>query len=184
MEDRFLYSVFPKMLIKDLPGVAAFRSQKSLTLTKDEVKHCMKFGSVYRRFANENKTERVTMANIDRLHNSTYMTEEEYEQFLKSNVDSNRGQGTIDIDLATTSTVETETVTEEVTSEVVEEETVAENSEDVATEETVDEVEETVESDVEEASETEEVEEESETEEEPTETTNKKSTYQSKKKKR
>lgn len=174
MEDRFLYSVFPKMLIKDLPGVAAFRSQKSLTLTKDEVKHCMKFGSVYRRFANENKTERVTMANVDRLHNSTYMTEEEYEQFLKANVDSNRGQGTIDIDL-TASTVETETVTEEVVSEVVEEETVVENSEDVATEETVDEVEETVESDVEE---------ESETEEETTETTNKKSTYQSKKKKR
>lgn len=170
MEDRYLYSVFPKMLIRDLPGVGAFRSQKSLSLSKDEVKYCMKFGSVYRRFANENKTERVTMSNIDRLHNAVYMTEEEYEQYLKANVDSNRGQGTIDI-----TTTETETAAEE--------ETVVEGSEDIVDDTTTEAVEESVESEDEEVFEVEESAEESETTEEATETTSKKSTYQGKKKK-
>ena len=102
METRFLYSVFPKMLIRNLPGVSAFRTQKSLSLTKDEVKYCLKFGTVYRRFVNESKNERVTLENIDRLHNDRYMTEVEYEAFKKENIDSNRGQGYIPLDSLST----------------------------------------------------------------------------------
>ena len=92
MGERFLYSVFPKMLIKNLPGVPAFKNSKSLSLTKDEVKICLRSGSVYRRFANESKTEKVNLSNIDRLHHDRFMTEEEYEEFKKRSVDSNRGQ--------------------------------------------------------------------------------------------
>ena len=135
MGERFLYSVFPKMLIKNLPGVPAFKNSKSLSLTKDEVKICLRSGSVYRRFANESKSEKVNLSNIDRLHHDRFMTEEEYEEFKKRSVDSNRGQ------INFTSTVVTPPVAvEEVKeAEVVSTETVAPATEESKVEsETVD----------------------------------------------
>lgn len=81
---RFLYSVYPKKPIKGLlPNGRSVNGPKSLQLTKEEAISCMKFGTVYRRYA-DNRNERVTTINIDRLHNDTFITEEEWKK--KENV--------------------------------------------------------------------------------------------------
>ena len=86
----YLYSVYPKKVIRELPTLP-IRHPKSLYLDKDQVLICLKYGSVYRRFANENRNERVTISNLDRLHNDKFMTEEEYEKFKLSKIADNRG---------------------------------------------------------------------------------------------
>ena len=84
MEERFLYTVYPKKPIRGvLPGNKAISSGKSLSLTKEEVLGCMKFGTVYRRFANEGRNERVTTLNLDRLHNAKFIEPKDW------NVDDN-----------------------------------------------------------------------------------------------
>lgn len=50
-------------------------------LTKEDVLICLKKAPVFRRFSS-NKLERVTISNLDRLHNEEFMTEAEYEAFL------------------------------------------------------------------------------------------------------
>lgn len=82
MSERYLYSVHPRKPIKNLSDVAIIRVPKSLSLTLEDVLTCLKSAVVYRRFANENKIERVTILNAERLHNAKFMTEEEYEKFL------------------------------------------------------------------------------------------------------
>ena len=82
MSERYLYSVHPRKPIKNLSNVAVIRVPKSLSLTLEDVLTCLKSAVVYRRFANENKIERVTILNAERLHNAKFMTEEEYEKFL------------------------------------------------------------------------------------------------------
>lgn len=85
-EIRFLYSINPKKLIRFLNGnpvIPPIRTSKTLSLTKEEVRECLKYGSLYRRFANEGVNVRVTLNNIDRLHNAKLMTDEEYEKFLE-----------------------------------------------------------------------------------------------------
>lgn len=81
--NRYLYSVNPRKVIKDLPATRPIRAPRSLYLTKEQVLICMKSGSVYRRFANVGKIERVTLGNLDRLHQGVYMTEEEYNKRIK-----------------------------------------------------------------------------------------------------
>lgn len=88
---RYLYSVHPKKAIKNVSGIPVIRTSKSLNLTKEDVLECLKCGTVYRRFGNESINERVTIANIDRLHNAKFMTEKEYKAFLESNISDNRG---------------------------------------------------------------------------------------------
>ena len=94
-ETRYLYSINPKKVIKFLCGnmmKPPIRVSKSLRLTKEEVLDCLKYGSVYRRFANENRIERVTTLNIDRLHNEKFLTEEEYYKMMTTKEsDDNRG---------------------------------------------------------------------------------------------
>ena len=90
METTYLYSVNPKKIIKDLPTLP-IRSPRSLYLTKEQVMICLKSGTVYRRFAAENRNERVTILNLDRLHNDKFMTEEEYKAFLESKTNDQRG---------------------------------------------------------------------------------------------
>ena len=86
-ETRYLYSVNPRKVIKFLHGeqiIPPIRVAKTLSLTKEEAKECLQYGTVYRRFANENRNERVTTRNIDRLHNAKYMDEKEYSEFVQS----------------------------------------------------------------------------------------------------
>lgn len=82
MSERYLYSVHPRKPIKNLSDIAVIRVPKSLSLTLEDVLTCLKSAVVYRRFANENRIERVTILNAERMHNAKFMTEEEYEKFL------------------------------------------------------------------------------------------------------
>lgn len=91
MEQTYLYSVRPRKPIKDLEGVPFIRTPKSLQLTKDDVLKCLDKGSVYRYFANENKLEKVTVNNVDRLHNAKFMDEAEYEKFLAGELGKDSG---------------------------------------------------------------------------------------------
>ena len=80
----YLYSVHPKRIIKTLSDKSiVIRRPQSLFLNLEDVKECLKYGSVYRRFANESRNERVTLRNVERLHNAKFMTEEEYEKLNK-----------------------------------------------------------------------------------------------------
>jgi hypothetical protein len=117
MDTRFLYSVNPKKPIRTIKGVPVLRTPKSLQLTKEDVRECLKYGSVYRRFANESRIERVTINNVDRLHNAKFMTEKEYEAFLQDNIDNKVGT-------VINTTVFEESVVEEVP--VIEDEVVGE----------------------------------------------------------
>ena len=78
--DIFLYEVDPKRVITGIPGIPAIRVRKSVYLTKDDVIKCLEKGSVYRRFSL--KTERVTTANLDRVHREEYISEEDWPDFL------------------------------------------------------------------------------------------------------
>jgi hypothetical protein len=88
--ERYLYSVNPKKTIKFLKGTIPIRAPKSLYLDKDEVRECLKYGSIYRRFANESVNIKVTTANLDRLHNAKYMSEEEFKKFLEDKLSEDR----------------------------------------------------------------------------------------------
>ena len=92
MEQRYLYSINPKTRIVNIPGIAVIRSPKSLSLSKDEVVKCLKVATVYRRFANENKIEKVTNLNIDRLHNAKFISE---EQWKVMNIGAEEERGTV-----------------------------------------------------------------------------------------
>ena len=91
MEQTYLYSVRPRKPIKDLDGVPFIRTPKSLQLTKEDVLKCLDKGSVYRYFANENKLEKVTVNNLDRLHNAKFMDEATYEKFLAGELGKDSG---------------------------------------------------------------------------------------------
>lgn len=169
---RFLYSVNPKRVIKTVAGIPVIRSPKSLQLSKEEVRECLKYGAVYRRFANEGRNEKVTTSNVDRLHNAKFISEEEWQK-CNGIVDDARGTVINTLQDEVTDVVEEpkkeeviepveETVVEEISEEVVEvtEEVVEEVSEE-AEEEVVEETtEETVETDEEESEASEEAEEE------------------------
>ena len=125
MEDlRFLYSVNPKKVIKNLSGVSVIRTPKSLQLTKEDVIECLKYGSVHRRFANENKIEKVTIDNVDRLHNAKYISEEEWKKIIKDGGDIT---GTVTIVDEPEKVVE---IVESATEEEVVEEVIAETTEE------------------------------------------------------
>ena len=129
-DTRYLYSVNPHKPII-LPNTMPIRNPKSLYLTLDEVKTCLKRGAVYRRFADIGINERVTVLNAERLHNEKFMTEEEYAQFLEDNVAYKRGTISEKVEKkAEEAPVESETV--ETPDETVEE---ADNVEDDKAEE-------------------------------------------------
>lgn len=88
----YLYSVHPKRIIKGLESVDVIRAPKSLYLTLEDVKKCIRLGTVYRRFSSSD-IARVNTANVERLHNEKYMNEDEYKQFLIAQ--SSAGQQTV-----------------------------------------------------------------------------------------
>ena len=77
VEETYLYSVMNRRPIKLDCGVE-IRSPKSLYLTKNDVLKCLNTAYVYRRFAN-GQQERVTIANVDRLHNAKFIPENEWD---------------------------------------------------------------------------------------------------------
>ena len=88
----YLYSVHPKRIIKGLESVDVIRAPKSLYLTLEDVKKCIRLGTVYRRFSSSD-IARVNTANVERLHNEKHMNEDEYKQFLIAQ--SSEGQQTV-----------------------------------------------------------------------------------------
>lgn len=88
----YLYSVHPKRIIKGLESVDVIRAPKSLYLTLEDVKKCIRLGTVYRRFSSSDIT-RVNTTNVERLHNEKHMNEDEYKQFLIAQ--SSAGQQTV-----------------------------------------------------------------------------------------
>ena len=90
--NMFLYTVKPRKTIIGLSGsTKVIRTNKSVYLTKEDVYLCLKSAIVYRRFANEQRNERVTILNIDRLHNEKFMTEEQYKEYKQNLKDGQRG---------------------------------------------------------------------------------------------
>lgn len=92
MQETFLYSVNPRKVITGLSGANAIRTSKSLLLTKEDVKICLQRGSVYRRFSAENKIERVTVGNIDRLHRAEYVSEEDWAKVQAEEMSAGHGK--------------------------------------------------------------------------------------------
>lgn len=79
-ENVFLYTIHPKRAITGLTNIGTVRTAKSLFLTKEDVYVALKGASVYRRFANIGKNERVNVGNVDRLHRAEYISEEDWEK--------------------------------------------------------------------------------------------------------
>ena len=81
LDERYLYTVNPKRVIRNLnENIPMLRISKSLYLTKEEVLKCLDFGSVYRRFSNYGKLEKVTKYDIDRVHRSNYISAEDWKK--------------------------------------------------------------------------------------------------------
>ena len=85
MEDiKYAYQIHPKKPIRALPEFGLIRTKRTLMLTKEQVLKVLPFASVYRRF-NHDTVIRTTVSNLDRLHNASLMSEEEYKIFTTHN---------------------------------------------------------------------------------------------------
>lgn len=88
---KFKYMITPVRVIKlESMGNIGIRTPRTMDLTLDEVKACIKNAKIYRRF-NTNNLQKVTISNCERLHNEKFMTEEEYADFLIKEKSENRG---------------------------------------------------------------------------------------------
>ena len=84
---KYIYQVNPRLPIQ--VEVGFIRSPKSVELSLQEVIDNLPKAAIFRRF--NDKIERVTTLNAERLHNEKFMTEEEYEVF-KDKQNDNRGK--------------------------------------------------------------------------------------------
>lgn len=84
MEERFLYMVVPRRPIKGIIKGKAILKPTNVQLTKNEVRECLKSGSVYRRFSSS-KLERVVVSSVDRFHRSEFISEEAYNKLINPN---------------------------------------------------------------------------------------------------
>jgi hypothetical protein len=76
----FNYQVNTIMPITGL-SIGNIMVPSTVKLTKEDVLKCLEKAPVFRRF-NNTKLIRVTVSNLDRLHNEKFMTESEYEEFV------------------------------------------------------------------------------------------------------
>lgn len=82
LDERYMYTVVPRSPIRNLIKGKAIIKATNLQLSKDEVKECLKYGAVYRKFYCESNSERVTPSNLDRLHRKDHITEKQYEKLM------------------------------------------------------------------------------------------------------
>ena len=77
--NAFMYVVNPRTILRNIPYVKTGFIMKpgSFLLTKEAVLLCLKGATVYRKFSVDH-AERVTILNVDRLHNEKFITEEEW----------------------------------------------------------------------------------------------------------
>ena len=78
---ELMYTVYPRTILRNVPNIGFIMKPGSFKLTKEAVLVCLKGATVYRKFSADH-AEKVTILNLDRLHNETFITEEEW----KSNV--------------------------------------------------------------------------------------------------
>ena len=95
-EVKYLYTIHPRRPIKCLSEVPVLRVPKTLALTKDDVRKCLKLAAVWRRFDNGDNLVRVVPSSVDRLHNEKFMTEEEYKKFVLNQKGINHGTVKVD----------------------------------------------------------------------------------------
>jgi chromosome segregation ATPase len=93
--ETYLYEVRPIGRPIVLGHGVEITARKSLYLTKEDVLKCLETAYVYRRFALR-EPERVTTANIDRVHRQVYIPESEWADFLKKNNDDKAATETAD----------------------------------------------------------------------------------------
>ena len=93
--ETYLYEVRPVGRPIVLGHGVEIKARKSLYLTKEDVLKCLETAYVYRRFALR-EPERVTTANIDRVHRQVYIPENEWADFLKKNNDDKAATETTD----------------------------------------------------------------------------------------
>lgn len=115
----FLYTVNPHKVITGLSGVNAIRTAKSLFLTKEDVKICLKRATVYRRFAAEGINERVNIGNIDRLHRENYISEKDWEATLAKEM--SEGHGKVEVSNISETSELTKTAEEKISESIVSE---------------------------------------------------------------
>lgn len=104
LEERFMYTVHPRRPIRNLIKGKVIIKPETLSLTKEEVLDCLKYGAVYRKFYMEPNSERVYPSNIDRLHRSKHLSEAAYAVLVKAEGQktvsglSDEGSGTVSPD--------------------------------------------------------------------------------------
>lgn len=79
--ETYTYQVIPRKPIRGLVNGKIITRPQSFLLTKDDVKFCLKHGSVYRRFPS-GECIKVYPDSIDRLHRATHMSEAEYKKMI------------------------------------------------------------------------------------------------------
>lgn len=79
LEERYTYTVHPRRPIRNIIQGTAILRPMTLSLTKEEVLKCIKYGAVYRKFYMDSNLEKVTPSNLDRLHRQKHITEAEYK---------------------------------------------------------------------------------------------------------
>lgn len=89
--DKYKYSIIPVSVVKiESLGKVGIRTPKTLDLTLDEVKSCLKKARVFRRFS-QSHIEKVTVSNCERLHNAEFIPEDKYKDFLANKKSEDRG---------------------------------------------------------------------------------------------
>ncbi len=88
MDERFMYTVCPRVPIRNIVRGKVIVRSTNLSLSKDDVLECLKYGRVYRKFYCEENLEMVTPSNIDRLHRKDHLTEAEYNAMKSSDNNS------------------------------------------------------------------------------------------------
>jgi hypothetical protein len=88
LAETYTYTVIPRRPIKNIVKGKVIFKATNLSLTKEEVLQCMKYGAVYRKFYMQSDPERVTPSNLDRLHRSEHISEEQYKAILEKEKDT------------------------------------------------------------------------------------------------
>lgn len=133
-QERYLYTVFPKKPIRNLnENVPVLRVSKSLLLTKDEARKCLESASLYRWFANEKTTEKITVYDLDRVHRAVHISKEDWKKMNEADVNTLAVNGVNLIEENTTN--EKENISVEIEEPEVKEAVVEEVVDDVVKEE-------------------------------------------------
>jgi hypothetical protein len=113
--ETYLYEVRNIGRVIKLDCGVEISTPRSLYLTKDDVKKCLQTAYVFRRFA-QHGSERVTIANLDRMHQATYISEQDWKNntIVDTTVEVTKEPEAIE-------TVVVDDTTPEVVSETVEE---------------------------------------------------------------